>query len=75
MIHDLLDEKTIKVMKEAYEIAKIHTTGPDDTFFVAGAFLNVAKLLYIESMGEENTRRLFQNIIEQSFNIKQPTLH
>ena len=60
----LLDEITIKVMKEAYETAKKHTKTPDDTVFVAGAFLNVAKLLYIEAMGEENAMHFMENIIK-----------
>ena len=71
----LLDEITIKVMKEAYETAKKHTKTPDDTVFVAGAFLNVAKLLYIEAMGEENAMHFMENIIKYSINVDTPTYH
>ena len=71
----LLDEITIKVMKEAYETAKKHTKTPDDTVFVAGAFLNVAKLLYIEAMGEENAMHFMDNIIKYSINVDTPTYH
>ena len=71
----LLDEITIKVMKEAYETAKKHTKTPDDTVFVAGAFLNVAKLLYIEAMGEENAMHFMDNIIKCSINVDTPTYH
>ena len=71
----LLDEITIKVMKEAYVTAKKHTKTPDDTVFVAGAFLNVAKLLYIEAMGEENAMHFMENIIKCSINVDTPTYH
>ena len=71
----LLDEITIKVMKEAYETAKKHTKTPDDTVFVAGAFLNVAKLLYIEAIGEENAMHFMENIIKCSINVDTPTYH
>ena len=71
----LLDEITIKVMKEAYETAKKHTKTPDDSIFVAGAFLNVAKLLYIEAMGEENAMHFMENIIKCSINVDTPTYH
>ena len=71
----ILDEITIKVMKEAYETAKKHTKTPDDTVFVAGAFLNVAKLLYIEAMGEENAMHFMENIIKCSINVDTPTYH
>ena len=71
----LLDEITIKVMKEAYETAKKHTKTPDDTVFVAGAFLNVAKLLYIDAMGEENAMHFMENIIKYSINVDTPTYH
>ena len=71
----LIDEITVKVMKEAYETAKKHTKTPDDTVFVAGAFLNVAKLLYIEAMGEENAMHFMENIIKYSINVDTPTYH
>ena len=38
-----IDDITIKVMKEAYATAKKHTEHPDDTVFIAGAFINVAR--------------------------------
>ena len=71
----LLDEITIKVMNEAYETAKKHTKTSEDTVFVAGAFLNVAKLLYIEAMGEENAMHFMENIIKCSINVDTPTYH
>ena len=75
MSERLLDEITIKVMKEAYETAKKHTKSPDDTVFVAGAFLNVAKLLYIEAMGEENAMHFMKNIIDCASIVDRPTYH
>ena len=71
----LIDEITVKVMKEAYETAKKYTKSSDDTVFVAGAFLNVAKLLYIEAMGEENSMHFMENIIKYSINVDTPTYH
>jgi|TARA_R100000655_G_scaffold109891_1_gene166165 predicted nucleic acid-binding protein len=71
----LIDEITVKVMKEAYETAKKYTKSSDDTVFVAGAFLNVAKLLYIEAMGEENAMHFMENIIKYSINVDTPTYH
>ena len=71
----ILDEITIKVMKEAYETAKKYTKSSDDTVFVAGAFLNVAKLLYIEAMGEDNAMHFMKNIIECATNVDRPTYH
>jgi len=70
-----IDEITIKVMKEAYATAKKHATHPDDTVFVAGAFLNVARLLYIEAMGEDNAMHFMKNIVECAANVEKPTLH
>ena len=70
-----IDEITIKVMKEAYATAKKHVEHPDDTIFVAGAFLNVARLLYIESMGEYKAMHFMKNIIECPANVEKPTLH
>ena len=70
-----IDDITIKVMKEAYATAKKHVSHPDDTVFVAGAFLNVARLLYIESMGENNAMHFMKNIIECATNVDKPTLH
>ena len=70
-----IDEITIKVMKEAYATAKKHATHPDDTVFVAGAFLNVARLLYIEAMGEDNAMHFMKNIVECASNVEKPTLH
>ena len=71
----LIDKITVKVMKEAYETAKKYTKSSDDTVFVAGAFLNVAKLLYIEAMGEENAMHFMENIIKYSINVDTPTYH
>ena len=62
-------------MKEAYATAKKHTEHPDDTVFIAGAFINVARLLYIEAMGEENAMHFIKNIIEYAANVDKPTLH
>ena len=70
-----IDEITVKVMKEAYATAKKHATHPDDTVFVAGAFLNVARLLYIEAMGEDNAMHFLKNIVECAANVEKPTLH
>ena len=75
MFDSLLDAVTVKVMREAYEVAKTNTTTPDDSIFVAGAFLNVARLLYIEVLGEENARILFQNVVQQSLEVEKPTYH
>ena len=75
MSERLLDEITIKVMKEAYETAKKHTKSPDDTVFVAGAFLNVARLLYVETMGEENAMHFMKNIIDCASIVARPTYH
>ena len=71
----LIDEISVKVMKDAYETAKKYTKSSDDTVFVAGAFLNVAKLLYIEAMGEENAMHFMENIIKCSINVDTPTYH
>jgi len=71
----LLDEITIKVMKEAYETAKKHTKSSDDTVFVAGAFLNVARLLYVEAMGEDNAMHFMKSIIECASIVNRPTYH
>ena len=70
-----IDEITVKVMKEAYETAKKHTKTSDDTIFVAGAFLNVARLLYVEAMGEDNAMHFMKNIVEYATNVEKPTLH
>ena len=70
-----IDEITVKVMKEAYATARKHTKAPDDAIFVAGAFFNVARLLYIEAMGEENAMHFIKNIIEYAANVDKPTLH
>ena len=71
----LIDEITVKVMKEAYETAKKYTKSSDDTVFVAGAFLNVARLLYVETMGEDNAMHFMKNIIECATNVDRPTYH
>ena len=70
-----IDDITIKVMKEAYATAKKHTEHPDDTVFIAGAFINVARLLYIEAMGEDNAMHFMKNIVECAANVEKPTLH
>ena len=70
-----IDDITVKVMQEAYATAKKHVSHPEDTIFVAGAFLNVARLLYIESMGENNAMHFMKNIIECAANVDKPTLH
>ena len=70
-----IDDITIKVMKEAYETAKKHTKHHDDTVFIAGAFINVARLLYIEAMGEDNAMHFMKNIVECAANVEKPTLH
>jgi|TARA_Y100000034_G_C6592411_1_gene257378 predicted nucleic acid-binding protein len=70
-----IDDVTVKVMKEAYETAKKHTKTSDDTIFVAGAFLNVARLLYVEAMGEDNAMHFMKNIVEYTTNVEKPTLH
>ena len=70
-----LDDITIKVMKEAYATAKKHAKHQDDAVFIAGAFINVARLLYIEVMGEDNARHFMKNIVECAANVEKPTLH
>ena len=70
-----IDDITIKVMKEAYATAKKHTEHPDDTVFIAGAFINVARLLYIEAMGEDNAMHFMKNIVECASNVEKPTYH
>ena len=70
-----IDDITIKVMKEAYATAKKHTEHPDDTVFIAGAFINVARLLYIEAMGEDSAMHFMKNIVECAANVEKPTLH
>ena len=70
-----IDDITIKVMKEAYATAKKHTKHQDDAVFIAGAFLNVARLLYIEAMGEDNAMHFMKNIVECAANVEKPTLH
>ena len=70
-----IDDITIKVMKEAYATAKKHTKHRDDTVFIAGAFINVARLLYIEAMGEDNAMHFMKNIVECATNVEKPTLH
>ena len=70
-----IDDVTVKVMKEAYETAKKHTKTSDDTIFVAGAFLNVARILYVEAMGEDNAMHFMMNIVEYATNVEKPTLH
>ena len=67
---------TSQVMKDAYALAKSHTSHPDDVLIVAGALLNVARMIYIDTLGLENARKLFDNIVELSFtNKNKPTLH
>ena len=70
-----IDDITIQVMKEAYATAKKHTKHQDDAVFVAGAFINVARLLYIEAMGEDNAMHFMKNIVECAANVEKPTLH
>ena len=70
-----IDDITIKVMKEAYATAKKHTKLQDDAVFIAGAFINVARLLYIEAMGEDNAMHFMKNIVECAANVEKPTLH
>jgi hypothetical protein len=70
-----IDDITIKVMKEAYATAKKHTKHQDDAVFIAGAFINVARLLYIEAMGEDNAMHFMKNIVECAANVEKPTLH
>ena len=70
-----IDDITIKVKKEAYATAKKHTEHPDDAVFVAGAFINVARLLYIEAMGEDNAMHFMKNIVECASNVEKPTYH
>ena len=70
-----IDDITIKVMKEAYATAKKHTKHQDDAVFIAGAFINVARLLYIEAMGEDNAMHFMKNIVECASNVEKPTLH
>ena len=70
-----IDDITIKVMKEAYATAKKHTKHQDDAVFIAGAFINVARLLYIEAMGEDNAMHFMKNIVECATNVEKPTLH
>ena len=70
-----IDDITIKVMKEAYATAKKHTKHQDNAVFIAGAFINVARLLYIEAMGEDNAMHFMKNIVECASNVEKPTLH
>ena len=70
-----IDDITIQVMKEAYATAKKHTKHQDDAVFIAGAFKNVARLLYIEVMGEDNAMHFMKNIVECATNVEKPTLH
>ena len=70
-----IDDITIKVMKEAYATAKKHAKHQDDAVFIAGAFINVARLLYIEAMGEDNAMHFMKNIVECAANVEKPTLH
>ena len=70
-----IDDITIQVMKEAYATAKKHTKHQDDAVFIAGAFINVARLLYIEVMGEDNAMHFMKNIVECAANVEKPTLH
>ena len=70
-----IDDITIQVMKEAYATAKKHTKHQDDAVFIAGAFINVARLLYIEAMGEDNAMHFIKNIVECAVNVEKPTLH
>jgi len=70
-----IDDITIQVMKEAYATAKKHTKHRDDTVFIAGAFINVARLLYIEALGEDNAMHFMKNIVECATNVEKPTLH
>ena len=70
-----IDDITIQVMKEAYATAKKHTKHQDDAVFIAGAFINVARLLYIEAMGEDNAMHFMKNIVECAANVEKPTLH
>ena len=70
-----IDDITIQVMKEAYATAKKHTKHQDDAVFIAGAFINVARLLYIEAMGEDNAMHFMKNIVECAANVEKLTLH
>jgi len=66
---------TTKIMKEAYKLAEDNTKHPDDAVFVANAFLNTAKMLYTEALGEDLTKLLFRQIVELGFEQKPKVLH
>ncbi len=73
-VHDI-NNLTDKIMKKAYKIALENTKNPDDTVFIANAFLNTAKMLYTEALGEDLTKVLFRQIIELGFADQTKTLH
>jgi len=70
-----IDDLTNKIMKKAYKIAVENTKKPDDTVYIANAFLNTAKMLYTEALGEDLTKTLFRQIIELGFEQQRKTIH
>tara|TARA_R110000803_G_scaffold33048_2_gene72511 strand:+ start:894 stop:1118 length:225 start_codon:yes stop_codon:yes gene_type:complete len=74
MKDDYLNNLTTEIMKKAYKLAVANTKSPEDIVYIANAFLNTAKMLYTNSLGEDLTKLLFQRIVERGFENPQ-TLH
>jgi|TARA_R110000796_G_scaffold201476_1_gene317661 predicted nucleic acid-binding protein len=75
MKDDYLNNLTADIMKKAYKLAEDNTKHPDDSVFVANAFLNTAKILYTEALGEDLTKMLFRQIVELGFDDQPRTIH
>tara|TARA_R110000782_G_scaffold235356_1_gene321384 strand:+ start:520 stop:747 length:228 start_codon:yes stop_codon:yes gene_type:complete len=75
MKDDYLNNLTTEIMKKAYKLAVANTKSPEDTVYIANAFLNTAKMLYTEALGEQLTKVLLTQIIELGFEDTPRTIH
>jgi len=75
MKDDYLNNLTTEIMKKAYKLAVANTKNPEDTIYIANAFLNTAKMLYTEALGAQLTKALLTQIIELGFEDTPRTIH
>ena len=68
-----------KVLLEAVASAKVMALDiikkEGDQYQVAAALISVARDLYVESLGPESARKLFENVVEHFFAREKRVLH
>ena len=77
-MHEITLENN-KVLLEAVASAKVMALDiikkEGDQYQVAAALISVARDLYVESLGPESARKLFENVVEHFFAREKRVLH